>query len=123
MGNHRATGVTLRSRMVNTEIDFALILVKVCQVELALGDAVRAEHALSEARGISDVISTIVETRKMAVSMRQKYRMLTGMITAANKAVLKARTAVAALEIGDRFVNRQLANRVPVHAAQAASGM
>lgn len=96
MGHNRAARMRVRSRIASIEIDFGLMLVTICQIELTLGDAARAYLALREAHGITAELSKAVETPRIATTTRRKFSKLASVIMAADRA-LEQRSAGAAV--------------------------
>jgi hypothetical protein len=60
-----------KSRMLGTEINFGLVLLNICNIELSLGDLERAICALSEARAIHERTSSMLRRPKVAPILRR----------------------------------------------------
>ena len=72
MSTHYEKSVNLKSRTLGTEIDFGMMLVNICHIELSLGDSRRAARALSEARGIHNLMLAILQHPRATRALRRK---------------------------------------------------
>ena len=92
MRNGRRMRASLKARLATIEMQFAFMLVDICQTELAMGDLAQAQRAVSDARVIGDEIAALVDTHGVTGAVRGKLMKLARKIQAAELALLDART-------------------------------
>ncbi len=80
----------LKARLLGTELDFGLVLVNVCQMELALGDSDRAALALAEARAIHEFATSMLQRPRVAPVLRRKALKLAHGVNQVGKSVAGA---------------------------------
>lgn len=114
--------MSLRSRMANTEIQFAFMLVDICRMELASGDLPKAERALVDARAIGEVIAAGVQTRGgVRTTVRTNILKLASEIDLAQQMLLEVRKVIAADETREQMENSPLPQCVPAEVPRAAT--
>ena len=122
MCNNRKTQVSLRSRIANTEVRFAFMLVDICRMKIALGDLEQADRALVDARHAGEVIAGTIQTRGgVGTSVNAKLSRLAKEIDAAEDALLELRKAIAAQSTQEQIVSSVAPHCAPTEMSRAAT--
>jgi hypothetical protein len=122
MSNNRKARVSVRTRMAGTEIRFALMLVDICRMEMALGDVRQAERALADARGIGEVVGRSVQTRGgVRTPVRAGLVKLAKELDLLERTLREVRTAVAGHTAQEPMEDREAPDYVPAIMARTAN--
>src|ERR1700686_673034 len=110
MSTHYEKSVNLKSSSLGTEMNFGIMLVNICHIELSLGDSRRAARALSEARGIHNLMLAILQHPRVTPALRRKALKLANRVSRADKIVSEAHgvlcpPAVESREATERFAD------------------
>ena len=122
MSNDRKTRVSVRTRMAGTEIQFALMLVDICRMEMALGDVQQAERAFADARGIGEVVGRAVQTRGgVRTPVRARLVKLAKELDLLDRTLQEVRKAMAVHDMQQPMNGCEAANYVPAVMSRVAS--
>lgn len=122
MSNNRRARVSVRTRMAGTEIQFALMLVDICRMEMALGDLQQAERALADARGIGEVVGKTVQTRGgVRTPVRARLVTLARELDLLEQTLLEVRKAMAVHDTPEQTESSETPTNLPAIMPRAAT--
>jgi len=111
-----------KTRVAEIEVQFASMLVDICRTELTLGDPMRAERALADARATVEIVADKVLSRSIGGSIKVKLAKAIKRIKEAERALEDRKMTVD--DAGEAHLLPLLAQHSPSasQALAAASG-